>query len=111
MLAAATQEQTAAWVQLLKEYPLQTIVVVLWGALSTVAWWAARTQREDALVALRREREICQRLERDLDRAREETERVRREHLQDLVKLAMVTEGVVRLRDELELKKQKRGAP
>lgn len=73
---------------------------VLWGALCAALWLIARGHRK----ALEREVEISKGLALELAQ-------VRREHLQDLVKLAMVTEGVVRLRDELEAKKAKRSAP
>lgn len=86
-------------------------VGVLWSALATILWLGARAAREMFRQQLQREREIAQRLEKEAERSREEADRARREQIAGLVKLTMAAEGLVRIRDELETKKAKRGSP
>lgn len=78
------------------------VVGVLWSTLSTVIWWSARGQRELYKQLHDQERGRAQEFKKERNEARDETDRVRTEHMKDLVKLTMAAEGLLRLRDELK---------
>ena len=86
-----------------------SVVGVLWGALSTVVWWAARTQKNLF-------RELLEKEEKASAALRHERDEVRTEHMRDLVALTLATQGLLRIRDEYlalkeELSKKRKAAP
>lgn len=76
-------------------------LATLWGALVSVAWWGAKGQ-----LAMARGRADELRAERDAER--KEADRVRAEHIKDLVTLARAADGLTKAREELMEKKKRR---
>lgn len=67
----------------------------------------ARRERDLYIQLHQQERERAQELKRERDDAREVTDKVRSEHIRDLVKLTVAAEELVRMRLDLEKKRKK----
>lgn len=100
---------TAATAKGLEDRPWPFFLALVIGALGTIfglwqtgARLAARRERDLYKQLHQQERERAQELKRERDDAREKTERVEREHKQDLVRISMAAEGLIRIQEQLK---------
>lgn len=105
---------TAATAKSLEERPWPFFLALTLGALSFIftvylasSRASARRERDLFKQLHQQERDRAQELKHERDRAREDTDKVRAEHIRDLVKLTVAAEELVRMRLDLERKKKK----
>lgn len=81
---------------------------ILWAAYVHTQWASARRERDLLKQFHQNERERSHDLRKERDAERERGDKIHADHLRDLVKVVMAAEGLIRMRDELQAKRDKR---